>query len=194
MRLGQPRSPVLVLLLTFLTCGLYYLWIIYIISAETRDALGETEINVSPGAEVLLTIVTFGIWDFYWDYRMGKRMALMCQRVGLPVTDNAVLYLVLDLVGVGFVNIVLEQDTLNRVWKAAQTGAWRPTPNTAWPPAPGIYPAPGPTQPAAPPQATGPASPVTPASSSETTNSEPQAWYSSSGKAPRTPRPPLKKK
>lgn len=184
MRLGNPRNPVLVLLFTFLTCGLYYLWIIYAISAETRDFLGETEINVSPGAEVLLTIITFGIWDFYWDYRMGKRMALMCQRVGLPVTDNAVLYLVLDLVGVGFINIVLQQDTLNRVWKAAQTGGSWPTQYASWPPAPGAYPSSSYAPPT--PQQTSP--------SSDTPGSETQAWYSSSGKTPRTPRPPLKKK
>ena len=193
MRLGHPRSPVLVLLFTFLTCGLYYLWIIYIISSETKDFLGETEINVSPAAEVLLTIVTFGIWDVYWDYRMGKRMALMCRRVGLPITDNAVLYLVLDLVGVGFINIVLQQDTLNRVWKAAQTGA-QPQAAAAWPPPPGAYgsggnPPSGSSAPYAPPTPT-----ATPATSSDTDSSEPQTWYSSSGKAPRKPRPPLKKK
>lgn len=70
----------------------------------------------------------------YWDYRIGKRVSEMCLQVGLPPADNAVLYLILDIVGFGVVNAVLEQDSLNRVWKAAKTG---PPPDTnGWPPSP----------------------------------------------------------
>src|SRR5579863_1746322 len=143
MRLGTPRSPWVVLLLTFLTCGFYYYYFIYVVTAETQDFLGQTELNMSPGMEILLTIVTFGIWNIYWDYRMGKRMATMCQIVGLPVTDNAVLYLILDLVGVGIINAILEQDTLNRIWQAAAYGRipagapWPPPAGASWPPTPG---------------------------------------------------------
>ena len=138
MRFGTPRDPGLTLVLILLTCGIYYLYFIYVVSQETQDFLGEPE--MSPGVEVLLSLITCGLWNVYWDYRMGKRVAEMCERVGLPVTDNAVLYLVLDLVGfggfgsLGLVNPVLQQDSLNRVWKAAMSG---PPPDTnAWPPNP----------------------------------------------------------
>ena len=173
MRLGTPRNPAIVLLLCFLTCGLYYFYLVYVISAETRDFLGETEINMEPGLEVLLTLVTFGLWNIYWDYRMGKRMAQMCRMVGLPATDNAILYLVLDLLGVGIINALLEQDTLNRIWKAAQFG---PGPQGLSP----QNPPPGPSWPAQPPN--------------PQSNSEPQSWHSSSpNQTPRQPRPPRQK-
>ena len=92
MRLGTPRDPALTLVLILLTCGIYYLYFIYVVSRETQEFLGEPE--TSPGVEVLLSLLTCGLWNVYWDYRMGKRVAEMCGRVGLPVTDNAVLYLV----------------------------------------------------------------------------------------------------
>ncbi|MDQ2686986.1 MAG: DUF4234 domain-containing protein [Armatimonadota bacterium] len=140
MQLGTRRDPALVLVLILLTCGLYYFYFIYKVSQETQDFLGEPD--VSPGVDVLLSLVTCGLWNIYWDYKMGKRMAQMCTRVGLPVTDNALLYLVLDLLGfggfasLGLVNPILQQDTLNRIWQAAMTG---PPPSSApeiWPPAP----------------------------------------------------------
>ncbi len=140
MRLGTPRDPALTLVLILLTCGIYYLYFIYVVSEETQEFLGEPDI--SPGVEVLLSLLTCGLWNIYWDYRMGKRAALMCERVGLPITDNSVLYLVLDLVGVGgfaslgLANPVLQQDTLNRIWKAAMTG---PPPPASWPPPPENY-------------------------------------------------------
>ena len=129
MRLGTPRSPGLTLLLILLTCGIYYLYFIYVTSQETQDFL--EEVDTSPGLEVLLCVLTCGLYNIYWDYKMGKRIAEMCVRVGLPPTDNAVLYLVLDLIGaggfasLGLLNPVLQQESLNRVWRAAEDGSGR---------------------------------------------------------------------
>ncbi len=95
MRLGTPRDPALTLVLILLTCGIYYLYFIYVVSRETQEFLGEPEF--SPGVEVLLSLITCGIWNIYWDYRIGKRIAQMCEQVGLPPTDNAILYLLLDV-------------------------------------------------------------------------------------------------
>ena len=129
MRLGTPLSPGLTLLLILLTCGIYYLYFIYVTSQETQDFL--EEVDTSPGLEVLLCVLTCGLYNIYWDYKMGKRIAEMCVRVGLPPTDNAVLYLVLDLIGaggfasLGLLNPVLQQESLNRVWRAAEDGSGR---------------------------------------------------------------------
>jgi|GEM_PF-413800 len=140
MRLGTTRNPALTLILILLTCGLYYLYFIYIVSEETQEFLGERD--TSPAVEVLLSVLTCGLYNVYWDYKIGKRIAEMCGAVGLPVTDNSVLYLVLDLIGVGgfgglgLFNPLLQQDGLNRIWSAAMTGpppdprTWPPPPNT----------------------------------------------------------------
>jgi len=141
MQLGTRRDPALVLILILLTCGIYYLYFIYKTSQEAADFLGEAD--YSPGTEVLLSVLTCGFWNIYWDYRMGKRIARMSARVGLPPTDNSLLYLILDLLGVGgfasvgIINPVLQQDGLNRVWQAAMAGPPDDPPDpAAWPPPP----------------------------------------------------------
>ena len=140
MRLGTRREPALVLVLILLTCGIYYLYFIYKSSQEMDDFLGESD--YSPGTEVLLSVLTCGLWNVYWDYRAGKRIARMSASVGLPPTDNALLYLILDLLGVGgfasagIINPLLQQDGLNRVWQAAMTGPPTDDGGSTWPPPP----------------------------------------------------------
>jgi len=45
MRLGTTRNPALTLILILLTCGLYYLYFIYIVSEETQE-LGRQRTHV----------------------------------------------------------------------------------------------------------------------------------------------------
>ncbi len=146
MPLGTRRDPALTLLFIFLTCGVYYLYFIYKVSEETQNALGEED--TPPALSVVLTVVTCGIYNIFWDYKMGGRMAEMCRRVGLPPTDNSILYLILDLLGVGgiasvgIINPIIQQDVLNRIWDAARqmpppasppAGSWPPAPSTPTP-------------------------------------------------------------
>lgn len=146
MRLGTRRDPALTLLLIFVTCGLYYLYFIYKATEETQEFLGAED--TPPALAVVLHIVTCGIYNIYWDYQIGKRTAEMCARVGLPVTDNSVLYLVLDLLGVGgfasvgLINPLIQQDLLNKIWEAGASlppsspslaGQWPPPPSTPTP-------------------------------------------------------------
>ncbi len=150
MRLGTRRDPALTLVLIFATCGLYYLYFIYKATEETQEFLGIAD--TPPALAVVLHVVTCGIYNIYWDYQIGKRTAEMCARVGLPATDNSVLYLVLDLLGVGgfasvgLINPLIQQDLLNRVWEAAaqQPPSFGGSTPGQWPPAPS---APTPRQP-----------------------------------------------
>jgi hypothetical protein len=118
-RIGNRRDPAAVLLLSIITCGIYYLYFIYKVTEEIADYQGKRD--RSPGMEVLLTVITFGIWNIYWDYRVGKSIVDMSEAVGLQIADNAILFLILDLVGVGVTNGLIEQDSLNRIWDAART-------------------------------------------------------------------------
>jgi len=125
MRVGTRREPALVLIFILLTCGLYYLYFIYKVSEEAQNYLGEPD--TSPGLEVFLSVITFGLYNIYWDYKIGKKAARMAQIAGLPPTDNAFLYLALDLVGVGgfaslgLLNPMIQQDSLNQIWQASMT-------------------------------------------------------------------------
>jgi hypothetical protein len=117
MRVGQRFEPPIVLLLSIVTCGIYYLFYIARVSQETQDFLGEQD--TSPGLEVLLTLATCGLYNIYWDYKMGHKIAKMQAMVGLRVVDNSALYLVLDIVQVGLFNSMIQQGHLNEIWYAA---------------------------------------------------------------------------
>lgn len=145
MRIGVRRDPAMTLVFILLTCGLYYLYFIYTVSREMADFQGSAD--TSPALDVLLCVVTCGIYNIYWDYKTGKRMAEMCLDVGLTPIDNSVLYLILDLLGVGgfasvgIINPMLQQDTLNKIWQAAMAGPGDAPPDQ-WPPPPSIPPTP----------------------------------------------------
>ncbi|MBC8141651.1 MAG: DUF4234 domain-containing protein [Armatimonadetes bacterium] len=123
---GERREPAMVLVFTLLTCGIYYFFWLYRVSEETQRYLNEPD--TSPAIEVLLCFVTCGLYIFYWDYKQAQKIARMLQSVGMPPTDNAVLYLVLNLIGLGFINAMIEQGHLNDVWlrMGQRNGAYRP--------------------------------------------------------------------
>jgi hypothetical protein len=116
-RVGQRFEPALVLILSIVTFGIYYLFYIARVSQETQEFLGEPD--TSPGLEVLLTVLTCYLYNCYWDYKMGHKIAKMQQRAGLRVVDNSALYLILDIVGFGVFNSMIQQTHLNEIWYAA---------------------------------------------------------------------------
>ncbi len=126
MRIGTRREPALVLLFIVLTCGIYYIYWVYKVSGEVQDFLGEPD--TPPAVELLLTALTCGLYLFYWDWKTAEKIAQMQARVGLPVTNNAVLFLVLDILGagpvagLGLIVPLIEQGHLNDIWRAAANG------------------------------------------------------------------------
>ncbi len=118
----EKRSPVAVLLLSLVTCGIYSLYLIYQISKEVREFRGDNSID--PGLELLLSLITCGIYQLYWYYKYGKFVYDMEQRVGVTgVTDMSVILLLLPIFGFGVVSMLLLQTELNRVWDAVNPGS-----------------------------------------------------------------------
>lgn len=124
MRNGTQRSPVSVLILILLTCGLYYFWWAYTTSREIDEYLGESDIP--PIVHLLLLIFTGTLWWFVWDILTARRIARMQARAGLPAKDNSILYLILNLLGAGPVAglgvlvALLQQSDLNAIYAAGQ--------------------------------------------------------------------------
>ena len=112
---GQHRDPAMILLLSIVTCGIYYLVWLSQTSQELQDYLGETD--TSSGMEVLLVLITCGMYVFYWDYKTAKKIARMQEMAGIAPTDNSVIYLLLDFFQLGFVCALIEQYHLNEIWR-----------------------------------------------------------------------------
>ncbi len=127
--MGRPRSVVSVLLLSLLTCGLYYIYWVYTTSRDIQAYLREPDIP--PVVELLLTFFTAGLYLFYWDWKTAQQIARMQAGLGLPVRDNSLLFLVFDVLGagpiygLGIVVPLIQQNDLNGIWETAARRGYR---------------------------------------------------------------------
>lgn len=68
----------------------------------------------SVALSIVLSIVTCGIYGFYWAYRMGKALEQGQKNAGFEVTnDNSVLYLILQIFGLLIINLAIMQSQMN---------------------------------------------------------------------------------
>lgn len=122
-QIPSERSPVKVLLLCLLTCGLYYPYWLFRTSEEMDGFLGESDLP--PIVHLVLFVLTGTLWGFVWDVLTARKLMRMQQLVGLPITDNTILYCACDLFGagplygLGIVVPLLEQTSMNEVYRAA---------------------------------------------------------------------------
>jgi hypothetical protein len=111
---GIERNPIVVVLLTLVTCGIYGLYWMYVSRLEVKNYLENT--TISPGVELLLAVVCFP-FVYIWYYKMGQDVAKMQEKAGLPGKDQSMLFLVLSFFGLGLVANYIIQENLNEVWK-----------------------------------------------------------------------------
>lgn len=111
----------MVLVLTFVTCGLYAIYWHYVTSGELRDATGDTTIN--PTLDLVLLLVTCGLWGIFLDYRIAQK-AHEFLKVREPThADQSQTVLILGIatlvVGVTmWVALYIAQDELNKLARA----------------------------------------------------------------------------
>jgi uncharacterized protein DUF4234 len=115
MATGKDRSPALVLLLSVVTCGIYHVYWYFATLYEMRDA-GHSPTGNSPWLDFLFAVVSFGLYGFYVDYRIGKAIIDLQAERGLRENDTSIIAVILDIVGLGVVASTLQQSELNRVW------------------------------------------------------------------------------
>ena len=64
----------------------------------------------SIGMCILLTIVTCGIYGWYWAYKMGEKVDIIKNRGGMPSSNSGILFVVLQLFGLGIIDYALAQN------------------------------------------------------------------------------------
>lgn len=114
----KERSGVTVLLLTFVTCGIYGLIWKYQTTDELRIASGDE--SIKPGLDLVLAFVTCGIWAIYTDYRNAKKLNDMLRALGSSRSDQSTIIILLWVFGLGFASIFLLQEEFNALAKAAR--------------------------------------------------------------------------
>ena len=107
------REPVLVLVFSIISCGIYYLYWIY----KTTDELGHyLQNNNNPVLDLILSFFCLPLYPIYWSYRTGQQVFVAQDRAVLPrPQDNAVIYLLLCLFGLGPIAAMIIQSALNGI-------------------------------------------------------------------------------
>ena len=110
----KERNIATAIIFSIITCGIYSIYWFIVMTDEVKIAAKDEKL-ASGGVAFLLTLVTCGIYGIYWAYKMGELTAKAQSDRGLPVKNNAVLYLVLELLGFGIIVYALVQNDLNQM-------------------------------------------------------------------------------
>ncbi|MBR1472098.1 MAG: DUF4234 domain-containing protein [Lachnospiraceae bacterium] len=109
----QKRDIVISIVLSFVTCGIYSIYWYYKLVEESDVFTGHQD-GQSAGVVVLLHFVTCGIYTFIWMYQCGERIDRRNAAMGLPASNNAIIYLLLALTGFMIVDLALLQNEINK--------------------------------------------------------------------------------
>lgn len=113
---GITRNPALVLIFSFITCGIYFLYWLYVTADELRNYLNDSSIN--PGIDLLISIIC-APYVIYWMYKYGKLLTAAQVKAGIsPAEDNAILYLILSILGLPIISALIMQSGINKVWES----------------------------------------------------------------------------
>ena len=110
----QKRNTALYVILSIITCGIFGLYWFCTLNNDTNKVSGHPEATGGVAA-LLLTIITCGIYSLFWMYNMGTRIDEVKMRRGMPCGNTGTLYLILALVGFGWVSEILLQSELNKL-------------------------------------------------------------------------------
>lgn len=110
----QNRNIAVCIILTIVTCGLYGWYWLVCLANDVNTVSGRTN-DASGGMVLLLTIVTCNIYHIYWMYKAGEKIDAARQMRGIPSQNNGVLYLILTLIGFGWIAWALLQSELNNM-------------------------------------------------------------------------------
>jgi hypothetical protein len=102
----KKRSLGTMIILALITLGIYMIYWYINFQSQLKQKTNE---GFGGFGHLLATLFTFGIYYIYWQYAAGKRLAK------LGASDNSVLYLVLSLFSLGWLNVFLMQDQANKL-------------------------------------------------------------------------------
>lgn len=95
------RNIALCIIFSIITFGIYGIYWFICLTNEMNMATPDDTYQTSGGMAFLFSLLTCGIYSFYWNYRMGQKI------------DNADLFLILSIFGLGIVNYCIAQSFIN---------------------------------------------------------------------------------
>ncbi|WP_300711718.1 DUF4234 domain-containing protein [uncultured Brachyspira sp.] len=122
MKRGTVRSIPMLILLSIVTCGIYYLYWIYKTTDEIKNFMEREDIN--PTLELILVLVTGNIYGIYWYYKYSKTVySEMTAKAGINNSEDSTVLLVVLGVLFPIAAGAIMQDKLNTIWKSIDDSA-----------------------------------------------------------------------
>ena len=107
------RSIGMFILLSIVTCGIYLLIWYWHTMAELYRAGGKSIGNLEPTIQFILLF--FYVGGVFFAINADDNLNAVREQRGLPRQDNKVLYLVLEVLGLGLITCALVQSEMNRL-------------------------------------------------------------------------------
>lgn len=104
----KERKIVTCILLSIVTCGIYGLYWIFMMTKEAVSVKDSSD-------SAILELVLMYLLPFVGIYLVEKKFAEGCAAKGIEHKDNSILYLVLSFFGFGIVGICMLQNDLNKI-------------------------------------------------------------------------------
>ena len=112
---GEIVSPILALILGFVTLGIYFLVWMFQRAAEMQRHLGREIVSTA----LLVVGICCVPVHIYNIYLFAKALPEMQEKAGLPGKDDSVLLLILCIFGLFPVAMMIIQGELNKIWEAS---------------------------------------------------------------------------
>lgn len=109
----KERNIGIAIILSLITCGIYYLYWIYAVTNEVGH-LNESP-NFTGGKTILFGIITCGIYFLFWFYQLGGQIAGVQAKKGLPQKDEGLMYVILAVFGMGLISLAIAQSNVNEL-------------------------------------------------------------------------------
>lgn len=100
-------------ILSIVTCGIYTWFWMWSMVKKIRMVTGQPDDCV--GEYLLLMLVPY--YNVYWVYSRAKKLYENAGFRGIQISDNSVIYLVLNILGLQIVSYAMIQDQLNNLAK-----------------------------------------------------------------------------
>ena len=109
------RNLATCIILSIVTCGIYSLYWFIVVTDDAKNVSNDVE-GASGGTALLLSIITCNIYGFYWAYKQGERLDNARYMRGMAGGGNSnILFLLLQIFGLGIVTYIIMQDILNKI-------------------------------------------------------------------------------
>ena len=116
----ENRNAGIVLLLSIVTCGLYLIYWYYKVYQEMTWLTGATPTGNSFLMDMVISIITLGIWGIYVDYTISQKLHQVQKSRGIQAEETGTLVIILDVAAyltgfiTNFVSSAIQQDILNQ--------------------------------------------------------------------------------